>query len=108
MVDVAAFASRRRTTGELDARRVGTSVRTSTTPHDVAGTVRYVLTEPVSIPRGVSTMVSIAVFVVYLTAGRWILTSVVGAEYESAWSSMVWAVRRRPARLSRHQPASRP
>jgi outer membrane protein OmpA-like peptidoglycan-associated protein len=45
--------------GAVDARAARSSVRTRTTPHDVAGTVRYALTEPVTIPRGVSTMVSI-------------------------------------------------
>jgi outer membrane protein OmpA-like peptidoglycan-associated protein len=43
----------------LDARAVASSARAATAPHDVAGAVRYVVTEPVTIPRGVSTMVSI-------------------------------------------------
>jgi outer membrane protein OmpA-like peptidoglycan-associated protein len=49
----------RRSRGGVGARAVERSVRATAAPADVAGTVRYALTEPVSIPRGVSTMVSI-------------------------------------------------
>jgi outer membrane protein OmpA-like peptidoglycan-associated protein len=48
-----------RRTGGVGVRAVEHSVRAPTAPADVAGTVRYELTETVSIPRGVSTMVSI-------------------------------------------------
>jgi len=43
----------------LDPRSVAASVRTNVKPDDVAGSVRYVVTEPVSIRHGASTMVSI-------------------------------------------------
>jgi outer membrane protein OmpA-like peptidoglycan-associated protein len=43
----------------IDTRTAAASVHTATKPADVAGSVRYVLSEPVSIRRGASTMVSI-------------------------------------------------
>jgi outer membrane protein OmpA-like peptidoglycan-associated protein len=43
----------------LDARAVQASTRTRSTPAAVAGTVRYQLTEPVTIRRGATSMVSI-------------------------------------------------
>ncbi len=49
----------RREPAKLDAAAMKTSVHTATKPADVAGTVRYVLSEPVTIKKGSSSMVSI-------------------------------------------------
>lgn len=47
------------TTPRLDAAAMQASAQPRTRPASVAGAVRYTLTEPVSIPRGASSMVSI-------------------------------------------------
>jgi outer membrane protein OmpA-like peptidoglycan-associated protein len=44
---------------KLDGKALQASVHTATKPAEVAGTVRYVLTEPVTIKKGRSSMVSI-------------------------------------------------
>lgn len=49
----------RRAPMRIDTTTARTAVHTSTKPAEVAGTVRYELTEPVSIRRGTSSMVSI-------------------------------------------------
>jgi len=49
----------RRAPAKLDTRTMQASVHTASQPAEVAGTVRYVLSEPVTIKRGSSSMVSI-------------------------------------------------
>lgn len=49
----------RRPQQRLDSKTMQASVHTATKPSDVAGMVRYVLSEPVSIKKGSSSMVSI-------------------------------------------------
>jgi hypothetical protein len=58
--EVAERPSRRqRNEATLDTRTMQASVHTASKPADVAGMVRYVLSEPVSIKKGSSSMVSI-------------------------------------------------
>jgi outer membrane protein OmpA-like peptidoglycan-associated protein len=49
----------RRMPAKLDTKTMQSSVHTATKPAEVAGTVRYVLSEPVTIKKGSSSMVSI-------------------------------------------------
>jgi outer membrane protein OmpA-like peptidoglycan-associated protein len=49
----------RRMPTKLDTKTMQSSVHTATKPAEVAGTVRYVLSEPVTIKKGSSSMVSI-------------------------------------------------
>src|SRR5690606_12395095 len=49
----------RRAPAKIDTKAARASVLTATRPAEVAGTVRYVLTEPVTIKKGTSSMVSI-------------------------------------------------
>jgi len=53
------YVARKRAPQRLDTASMQASVHARTTPATVAGTVRYALTEPVSIRRGASSMVSI-------------------------------------------------
>ena len=53
------YVARQRAPQRLDTASMQTSVHSRTTPATVAGSVRYALTEPVSIRRGASSMVSI-------------------------------------------------
>jgi len=53
------YVARQRSPQRLDTASMQASVHARTTPATVAGTVRYALTEPVSIRRGASSMVSI-------------------------------------------------
>jgi len=52
-------ASSRRTPLHIDAQTAQASVRSTSKPAEVAGTVRYALSEPVTIAKGASAMVSI-------------------------------------------------
>lgn len=53
------YAARQRAPQRIDTASMQASVHSRTTPATVAGSVRYALTEPVSIRRGASSMVSI-------------------------------------------------